>query len=289
MKLRLGLPKGSLQESTFALFKKAGFNLSTGKRSYLPSVNDEELEIVLMRAQEIPVYVERGVLEAGITGKDWILENKIKIKEVCELIYAKQGYRKVMWVLAVPKNSKIKSVKDLKGKIISTEVINITKDYLKKNNVSAKIEFSWGATEVKPPLFADAIIELTETGSTLHQNNLKIIDVVLESTTYLIANKKVWQNKKKREKIENLAILLKGALDSEGKVGLKMNIPRKKLRKIISLLPSLKNPTVSNLTDENWVAIEVVVDEKKVREIIPALKRRGARDIIEYSLSKVIP
>lgn len=288
MKLKLGLPKGSLQEATFRMMQKAGFQISVGRRSYFPFVDDEELEITLMRAQEIPRYVEKGILEAGITGKDWILENKAKVIEVCDLLYAKQGVNPVRWVLAVPENSKIKNVKDLQGKSIATEVVNITKEYLKKNKVKAEVEFSWGATEVKPPLFVDAIVELTETGSSLRANNLRIIDTLLSSTTKFIANKDVWKNQWKKTKIENIAILLQGALAAEEKVGIKMNVPKNKLNNIISELPALRKPTISNLSDENWVAVETIINEKVVREIIPKLKRLGAEGIIEYPLLKVI-
>lgn len=288
MKLKLALPKGSLQEATFKMFKKAGFNISVDSRSYSPRIDDEEIEITLIRAQEVGRYVEKGVMDAGITGKDWIEEAKADVIYVENLLYAKQGINKVRWVLAVPEDSDIKSVKDLQNKRISTELVEVTKEYLKKHNVEAEVEFSWGATEVKPPKLCDAIVELTETGASLRANKLKIIDTVMESTTYLIANKNSYKNKWIREKIENLSLLLKGALNAEEKVGLKMNAPRKSVNKIISILPALKNPTISPLTDKNWVALEVIVDEKIVREIIPKLKKIGATGIIEYPLNKVI-
>lgn len=287
-KLKIGLPKGSLQESTFILLKKAGFNISVLGRSYYPRINDPEIDPILIRAQEISRYVEEGVLDAGMTGKDWIIENNSKVVEVANLIYAKQGLRPVKWVLAVPEDSRIKKVKDLKGKHIATEVVNITKKYLKKNNVKATVEFSWGATEVKVPDLVDAIVELTETGTSLRENKLRIVDTVLESTTRLIANKKSWQDPWKRKKLENLRLLLQGAIVAEEKVGLKMNVPCAKLNSVMKQLPALRNPTISTLSQKNWVALETIVDERIVREIIPNLKAAGAEGIIEYSLNKVI-
>jgi ATP phosphoribosyltransferase len=288
MMIKLGLPAGSLQESTIKLFKKAGVNISLGSRSYAPFSDDEELKIRLLRAQEMSRYVESGALDLGLTGKDWVKENNSEVVEVINLVYSKQSLRPIRWVLAVPNDSKVKTVKDLKGKRIATEAVNITKSYFKKNNVEASVEFSWGATEAKPPELADAIVEVTETGSSIRANNLRIIDVVMESYTVLIANKNSWKIKEKREKIENIAILLQGALNAESKVGLKMNIPKKKLVKIISTLPALKKPTVSELTDKDWVAIETIIDENVVRKIIPELKRLGAEGIIEYPLNKVV-
>lgn len=287
-KIKFGLPKGSLQESTFALFKKAGFNISVSARSYYPRINDPEIDPILIRAQEISRYVEEGVLDAGMTGKDWIIENNSKVVEVANLIYAKQGLRPVKWVLAVPEGSSMKTVKDLNGKHIATEVVNITKKYLKKHNVKAAVEFSWGATEVKVPDLVDAIVELTETGTSLRENNLRIVDTVLESTTKLIANKKSWRDQWKRRKLENLKLLLQGAIVAEEKVGLKMNVPCSRLKAVMEELPALRNPTISQLSQKNWVAIETVVDEHVVREIIPKLKAAGAEGIIEYSLNKVI-
>jgi len=290
MILKLGLPKGSLQESTFNIFKKAGFNIKATSRSYYPDIDDKEINLTLVRAQEMARYVYEGVFDAGLTGEDWVIESGHSVKIVDKLIYGKQGLRPVRWVLAVPESSDIKSVKDLRGKRIATELVNTTKKYLKKNKVKAIVEFSWGATEAKPPFLADAIVELTETGSSLKANNLKIIDTVLESTTVMIANKKSWQDKWKKNKIENMLMLLKGALNAEEKVGLKLNVSKKNLDKILKILPALKKPTVSYLIDgkEEWLAVEVVIDEKKVRELIPQLKSNGAQDIIEYPLNKVI-
>ena len=288
MKLTLGLPKGSLQESTFELFRKAGYNISVSSRSYFPSVDDPEISVVLLRAQEISVYVERAVLDAGVTGKDWIEENSSDVHEVSELVYAKSGFTPVRWVLAVPEDSLIKSVKDLRGKRIATEAVNLTKRYLAKHSVEADVEFSWGATEVKVPTLVDAIVELTETGSSLRAHKLRIVETLMSSTTRFIANKAAWTDPWKRGKIENIALLLQGALNAEQKVGVKMNLERKKLDEITTLIPGLRNPTVSSLTQEGWVAIEVIVDEKVVRDIIPKLKAAGAEGIIEYPLNKVI-
>lgn len=287
-KLKLGLPKGSLQESTFELFKKAGIKIYATDRSYFPTCDDEELEIMLVRSQEMAKYVEDGVFDAGITGYDWISESGADVKEICELLYAKSGFRPVRWVLAVPKDSKISSVKNLQGKRIATELVQVVKKYLLKNKVKAEVEFSWGATEAKAPAFVDAIVELTETGSSLRANNLKIIDEILTSTTRLIANKNSVKNNWKKKKIENLAILLKGALEAAGMVGLKMNLKEENLAKIMNILPALKRPTISRLTVPGWIAIEVIIEEKTVKKIIPELKRAGAEGIIEYPLNKVI-
>lgn len=287
-KLKFGLPKGSLQVSTFGLFKKAGFNISVGKRSYFPRVDDPELDPILIRAQEISRYVEEGVLDAGLTGKDWIMENRSKVIEVANLVYAKQGLRPVRWVLAVPEKSPIRKSSDLKGKHIATEVVNITKDYLKRKKVKATVEFSWGATEVKVPNLVDAIVELTETGTSLRENNLRIVDTVQESTTRLIVNKKSWKDPWKRKKLETMKVLLQGAIAAEEKVGLKMNVRKNKIDNILKVLPSLRYPTISPLHQKGWVAIETIVDEHVVREIIPQLKNAGAEGIIEYSLNKVI-
>ncbi|MFC2153855.1 ATP phosphoribosyltransferase [Candidatus Altiarchaeota archaeon] len=286
--LRLGLPKGSLQESTFRMFDKAGFRLKLGSRSYFPKIDDPEIKPMLMRAQEIARYVEQGVLDVGLTGYDWVVENNAKVVTVADLIYAKQGLSKVKWVLAVPEDSKVKSVKDLKGKKIATEGVNLTKKYLKKHGVRAEVEFSWGATEVKPPELADAIVEITETGSSLRANNLRIVDIVLESNTQIIANQQSWRNAWKRQKIEEITLLLRGALAAEEKVGLKMNLKEKDLPKIIKILPALRNPTISQLTEKGWIALEVIVDEKTVRQMIPQLKEAGAQGIIEYPLNKII-
>ena len=287
-KLKIAIPKGSLQEATLKILNKAGFNFSITERSYFPSIDDEEIEAMIIRAQEIARYVESGIFDMGITGKDWILECGADVVDVKDLIYSKQSFRPVRWVLAVPEDSKINSVSDLQGKRIATEVVNVTEKYLEKKGVKALVEFSWGATEVKPPELADAIVEVTETGRSLKANKLKIIDTVLESETKIIANKKSWQNKWKREKIENIAVLVEGAILAEKKVGLKMNVSKENLKSVIEILPAMKNPTISYLYDEGWVAIEIIVDEKEVRKIIPEVKKKGARDIIEYPLNKVI-
>lgn len=287
--LKLGLPKGSLQESTLNLFKKAGYNVTVGSRSYYPDFDDVEIQAVLIRAQEMAKYVDDGVLDAGLTGKDWILEQGADVKEVAELNYAKGGLRPVRWVIAVPNDSNIKKVKDLQGRRIATELVGFTKKYLKSQGVKADVDFSWGATEVKPPHLADAIVELTETGSSLKANNLRIIETILESSTRFIANKKAWKDEWKRQKMENIVLLLKGALAAEEKVGLKMNVPEKSLKRVMSLLSSLHSPTISELSDRGWLALEVVIDEKTVRHIIPKLRSVGAEGIIEYPLNKVIP
>ena len=288
MKLKIGLPKGSLQESTLKIFKKAGFQITVGSRSYIPYIDDPELEGLLIRAQEMARYVENGVLDAGITGKDWILEQNSKVIEVADLNYSKEGLMPVRWVVAVPVDSKIKSVKDLKGKRIATELVGFTKRYFKSKKIDCAVEFSWGATEVKPPYLADAIVDVTETGASLKANNLRIIDTILESTTKFIANKNSWKDRWKRNKIQDLAILLQGALNAEIKVGLKMNVKTKDLNKITSLLSALHTPTISTLADSGWLALEVITDEKKVRDLIPRLKAAGASGIVEYPLNKVI-
>ncbi len=288
-KLKLGLPKGSLQEATFKIFKKAGFSVSIGSRSYFPSIDDDEIEPVLIRAQEMSRYVEDGILDCGITGEDWIAENSSEVVKIEELVYSKATLQPVRWVLAVPNDSSIKTVKDLEGKRIATELVNATKKYLKKNGVTAEVEFSWGATEAKAKAkLVDAIVELTETGSSLRAHDLKIIDTVCYSTTKFVANKRAWTDAWKREKMENIAVLLLGAIRAEEKVGLKMNAPLKELSAVLKLLPAMKQPTISNLTDANWCAIEVIVDEKVVRTLIPLLKKAGAQGIIEYPLNKAI-
>ena len=289
MKLSLGLPKGSLQESTFDLFLKAGFAISVSGRSYIPRIDDEDLDGVLIRAQEISRYVEEGVLDIGLTGLDWILENDSKVEEVANLVYGKQGFRPVRWVLAVPDDSPIQKVADLEGKRIATEVVNLTKKYLKKKGVSAHVEFSWGATEVKVPQLVDAIVELTETGSSLRAHNLRVIDTLLESTTRLIANRDSLRDEWKRGKINQIAMLLKGALAAEAKVGVKMNVPAASLEMVTALLPALRKPTVSKLSEEDWYAVETILDEKVFRSLVPKLKEAGAEGIIEYPLNKVIP
>ena len=287
--LKLGLPKGSLQESTFNLFKKAGYNITIGSRSYYPDFDDIEIQAMLIRAQEMAKYVDDGVLDAGLTGKDWILEQGADVKEVAELNYAKGGLRPVKWVIAVPNDSKIKKVKDLQGKRIATELVGFTKKYLKTKGIKAEIDFSWGATEVKPPQLADAIVELTETGSSLKANNLRIVETILESSTRFISNKISWKDKWKKQKMENIVLLLKGALAAEEKVGLKMNVPDKSMKRVMTLLSSMHSPTISQLSDAGWSALEVIIDEKTVRDIIPKLKSVGAEGIIEYPLNKVIP
>jgi ATP phosphoribosyltransferase len=287
--LKLGLPKGSLQESTLKLFRKAGYHVSVSSRSYYPSLDDPEIEAMLIRAQEMAGYVENGVLDCGLTGKDWILEQNAEVHEVAELIYAKEGLRPVKWVIAVPNNSRIRTVKDLQGKRIATELVGFTKRYLKSKGVKAEVDFSWGATEVKPPHLADAIVELTETGTSLKANNLRIVETILESSTRFIANNKSWRDTWKKRKMENIVMLLKGALAAEEKVGLKMNVPGSSLRRVMSLLSAIHSPTISPLSDKGWYALEVMIDEKTVRDIIPKLKMAGASGIIEYQLNKVIP
>ncbi len=287
--LKLGLPKGSLQESTLKLFKKAGYNISVDARSYYPVFDDPEIEAMLIRAQEMARYVDDGVLDAGLTGKDWILEQEADVKKVAELNYAKEGLRPVKWVIAVPNDSEIKNIKNLRGKRITTELVGFTKKYLRAKGVRAKVSFSWGATEVKPPYLADANVELTETGASLKANNLRIIKTILVSNTRFIANKKAWKDKWKKQKMENIVLLLKGALAAEQKVGLKMNVPGKSFKRVMSLLSAIQSPTVSPLSDKGWVALEVIIDEKVVRDLIPKLKSAGASGIIEYPLNKVIP
>ena len=288
MKLKIAVPKGSLQEATFNLLKKAGWDFRADERSYNPSTDDPELEATMLRAQEIPRYVEAGVLDAGITGHDNVCECEVDVHEVCELIYSKSTTRPYKWVLAVPTGSPIKGPKDLEGKRIATELVNVTKRYLEQHGVNAQVEFSWGATEVKVPDLVDAIVEGTETGSTLKAHGLTIIDTLLASTARLIANKQSWKDEWKRHKIESMALLLQAALTAEGLVGLKMNVPCDKLDSVLAELPALKNPTLSPLADQKWVAAEIIVEENKVRELIPKLKRAGASGIVEYPLNKVI-
>jgi len=288
VKLKVGLPSGSLQQTSLDMFKRAGYNISVGDRSYFPSVDDEEMEVVLFRAQEISIFVEQGVLDAGITGKDWIEENASKVVEVAELRYAKRGPGQVKWVVAVPNDSKIKSVKQLVGKRIATEVVKLTERFLRQHGVKAEVEFSWGATEVKAPDCVDAIVDVTETGSSLRANNLRVVATIMESTNRLIANRDAWKNRWKRNKIENLSVLLQGALNALTRVGLKMNVPEAKLKAVLKALPALRNPTISHLAQEGWVAVETIVEEHIVRRIIPALMKAGAEGIVEYPLSKVI-
>ncbi len=289
-KLILGLPKGSLQNATFQIFEKAGYNITLGERSYYPIIDDDEIECILIRAQEMGRYVDKGILDAGFTGRDWIVETNARVQTVSELVYSKTGMKPVKWVLAVPENSKIKSIKDLQGKIISTEAVNITKNYLKKNNIKAEVEFSWGATEVKPPRFADAIVEVTETGSSLKANKLKIIDTLMESTTMFIANKEVYNKDKwKKKKIERISLMLQAVITAQKKVGLLLNVKRRNLKEILNVLPSLESPTISELSDTEWVALNTIIDESDARRLIPKLKEQGATGIVEYPINKLIP
>lgn len=287
--LRVGLPKGSLQDSTLKIFKKAGFNISIGPRSYIPTIDDPEITGLLIRAQEMARYVQDGILDVGLTGRDWVLEQGAKVREICELNYAKGGLRPVRWVIAVPEGSDIRTVKDLEGKRIATELVSYTRRYLREKKVNALVEFSWGATEVKAPVLADAIVEITETGSTLKANKLKIIETVLVSKTLLIANRDAYRDPWKKSKIKKIALLLTGALNAEEKVGLKMNVAKKNLDTILKVLPALQSPTISAHTDDKWVSLEVIVDEKTVRDLIPDLVEKGASGIVEYPLNKVIP
>jgi len=290
MKLKLGLPKGSLQESTFKIFNKAGYNVSVNERSYFPSIDDADIECVLLRAQEMSRYVADAALDCGITGNDWIEENGSDVVRLADLVYAKKKMVPVRWVLAVPDASPIKSVKDLKGKRIATEVVNVTKKYLKKNGVTAEVEFSWGATEVKVAAgLVDAIVELTETGSSLKANNLRIVDTVCVSTTQFIANKAAIKDSAKNAKMQEILLLLNGAILSEGKVGLKMNVSKKDLANVLSVLPAMKKPTISALSQDGWCDVDTIIEERAVRTLIPKLKKAGAEGIVEYPLNKVIP
>jgi ATP phosphoribosyltransferase len=286
--LKFGLPKGSLQQATIEKMAKAGYNIQVSARSYVPYVDDEELVIRLIRAQEISRYVELGYLDCGITGHDWVVENESDVHEVGEFLFSKATRQPARWVLAVPEESKIRSAKDLNGKRIATEVVNLTKQYLRRHKVKADVEFSWGATEVKARELVDAIVEITETGSSLRANKLRIVDTLLVSTPRLIVNHTAWEDKWKRQKVETMAMLLKGALDAEAKVGLKLNIQSKDLDALLSKLPALRNPTISQLSQSGWVAVETIIDEHVVREIIPQLKAAGAEGIIEYPLNKVV-
>ncbi|OLA85688.1 MAG: ATP phosphoribosyltransferase [Verrucomicrobia bacterium CAG:312_58_20] len=285
----IGLPKGSLEESTIALFAKAGWRISKSSRSYKPSIDDPELDGRFVRAQEISRYVEQGFFDCGLTGYDWILENSSDVVEVCDLVYSKATSLKSRWVLCVKEDSDIKTVKDLQGKRVATELMNVTRKFLADNGVDAEVEFSWGATEVKVPDLVDAIADITETGSSLRANNLRIIETMLYTNTKFIANKAAWENPEKRRKIESIAMLLRAALEANSKVGLKMNLPKGNLSKVIASLPALRKPTVSQLSDPAWVAVETIVDEKVVREIVPTLKDNGAEGIVEYPLNKIIP
>jgi len=287
--LRLGLPKGSLQQATFALFARAGYHVSASSRSYYPKVDDPEIDAVLMRAQEIPRYVTSGALDAGLSGWDWVVETDAEVVSVCDLVYSKATNQVARWVLAVANDSSIRTPRDLQGKRVATEVVNVTRKYLAERGVTADVEFSWGATEVKVPEMVDAICELTETGASLRANNLRILDTVLETHTKLIANQNAWDDPWKREKIDTLSMLLQGALLGEQKVGLKMNVARADLERVLALLPALRQPTISPLQTQDWVAVETVLDEKAARDLIPELRRGGAEGIVEYPLNKVIP
>jgi ATP phosphoribosyltransferase len=288
VKLKLGSPKGSLEHATIDLFKRAGFNISTSSRSYFPAIDDPEIECMLIRAQEMARYVEDGVLDAGLTGRDWIAESEARVETVADLIYAKQSFGKVRWVLAVPESSNIQSVKDLEGKIIATELVATTKRYLAANGITAKVEFSWGATEVKPPELADAIVEVTETGSSLRANKLRIVETILESNTQLIANTDSWRDQWKRRKLEDVKMLLQGAINALGKVGLMLNVRKDDLPRVLDVLPALKRPTISHLSDDEWLAVNTILDESTVRTIIPRLKEAGAQGIVEYPLNKIV-
>jgi ATP phosphoribosyltransferase len=287
-RLRLGLPKGSLQETTEKLFTRAGFDLRIAPRSYYPDIDDPELECILIRAQEMARYVEQGVLDVGITGIDWTLENRAKVKEICDLVAPWPNYNPVRWIVAVKEDSKIRKPRDLEGKRIATEVVNLTRRYLRAHDVKAQVEFSWGATEVKPPLLADAIVDVTETGSSLRANNLRVIDTVLESTPRFIANRDAFADAWKRQKMERVAVLLEGAIRAANRVGLMMNVPKARLESVLAVLPALETPTVSTLADAQWVAINTIIEEHIATELLPRLREEGARGIVEYPLNKII-
>jgi ATP phosphoribosyltransferase len=286
--LRLGIPKGSLQDATIELLGRAGWKVAVSSRSYVPSIDDPEIDCLLVRAQEMARYVESGALDAGITGHDWVAETQADVLELAELVYAKQRLARVRWVLAVPEDSAILTPKDLEGKVIATEVVGITKNYLAKHGVSAKVEFSWGATEVKVPQLADAIVEVTETGSSLRANRLRILDTVLESTTVFIMNKNAAKDEAKREKAENLVLMLQGAIAAATRVGLMLNVRRQDLATVLAVLPALKNPTISTLSDSEWVAVNTIIEEAVVRQILPKLKAAKAQGIVEYPLNKIV-
>ena len=287
-RLKLGIPKGSLQDSTVELFAKAGWRISVNSRSYYPGIDDPEIECMMVRAQEMARYVENGALDAGLTGKDWILETGADVEEVAELVYSKTSLGRVRWVLAVAEDSTIQTVRDLEGKVIATEAVKLTENYLARNSVKARVEFSWGATEVKVPQLADAIVEVTETGSSLRANHLRVVDTLLESATWFIANRGAWNDPWKREKIENIVLLLDGAIKAYTRVGLMLNVRREDLDKVLAALPALRNPTISQLSDSDWVAINTIIEEKTVRQLIPKLKAAGAEGIVEYPLNKVV-
>jgi ATP phosphoribosyltransferase len=287
-RLKLGIPKGSLQDSTVELFGKAGWRISISSRSYYPGIDDPEIECMMVRAQEMARYVENGALDAGLTGKDWILETGADVEEITELVYSKTGLGRVRWVLAVAEDSAMQSVQDLEGKTIATEAVHMTEKYLQRNGVKARVEFSWGATEVKVPELADAIVEVTETGSSLRANHLRVVDTLLESAPWLIANRDAWKDPWKQEKIRNMSILLEGAIKAYNRVGLMMNVRREHLDKVLAALPALRNPTVAQLSDPDWVAINTIVEERTVRQLIPKLKSARAEGIVEYPLNKVV-
>ena len=288
-KISLGIPKGSLEESTVSLFRKAGIHIRRSERSYYPSCDDPELDLIVMRPQEIPRYVEQGILDAGITGQDWTAENNADVIEVTELRYSKSSRKKCKWVLAVPEDSDFNKPEDLQGRRIATELVGKTKRYFESKNIKVEVEYSWGATEVKPPRLVDAIVEITETGSSLRANRLRIIDVLMETCTVMIANKVAWDNETKRHKLENLAMLLQGTLDAENYVGLKCNIEEIKLQSVLDVLPALHNPTISHLSDKGWLAVETIIPFTETKNIVPLLKRAGASGIVEYPVSKIIP
>ena len=294
MTLKLGIPKGSLQDATIQLFARAGFNIYVSSRSYFPSIDDPEIECMLIRAQEMARYVSDGVLDAGLTGLDWIAEHEAGdgvtgvLEPIADLIYAKQSFGKVRWVLAAPEDSSIRSPQDLEGKTIATELVRVTKAYFARQQVNVTVEFSWGATEVKPPMLADAIVEVTETGSSLRANRLRIVDTLMESNTQLIANKTAMADTWKRTKIENIALLLRAAIEAQGRVGLMLNVRRDDLAQILSLLPALQRPTISSLSDEGWVAVNTIIEERTVRDLIPRLKAAGGQGIVEYPLNKIV-
>jgi ATP phosphoribosyltransferase len=288
MKLKLGIPKGSLENATVDLFRRAGFNITTNGRSYFPAIDDPEIECMLIRAQEMARYVDDGILDAGLTGRDWVEESEAHVETIADLVYAKQSFGKVRWVLAVPEASDFHSVKDLEGKVIATELVQTTKRYLARNGVTAKVEFSWGATEVKPPVLPDAIVEVTETGSSLRANKLRIVETVIESNTQLIANRNSVKDDWKRRKLEDMRVLLDGAIAALGKVGLMLNVRKQDLAAVIAVLPALKKPTIGHLSDDDWLAVNTILDESAVRTIIPRLKKAGAQGIVEYPLNKIV-
>jgi ATP phosphoribosyltransferase len=294
MKLKLGIPKGSLQDATVQLFARAGFNLYVSSRSYFPTIDDPDIECMLIRAQEMARYVSDGVLDAGLTGQDWIAEHELGdgttgvLTSIADLVYAKQSFGKIRWVLAAPEDSAIRSAADLDGKTIATELVRVTRAYFERHGAKVNVEFSWGATEVKPPVLADAIVEATETGSTLRANRLRILDTVMESNTQLIANRTALADSAKRIKIENIALLLKAAIEAQGRVGMMLNVRRPDLAAVLALLPALQRPTISSLSDEGWVAVNTIIEERTVRDLIPKLKAAHAEGIVEYPLNKIV-